>query len=101
MLLHRFSFCKACLVSSTSLGSSSTNRISTGDFDFMLRLLNGFPRPHRAESIPQDRRAGGVVAYSSGNNAQGVAAAARLLGMSAVIVMPSDAPRPKRERTVA
>ena len=51
--------------------------------------------------IPQAERAGGVVAFSSGNHAQGVAAAARLLGMPAVIVMPSDAPRPKRERTAA
>src|SRR5215813_5066624 len=34
----------------------------------------------------------GVVAYSSGNHAQGVAAAAQILGMPAVIVMPSDAP---------
>jgi len=45
--------------------------------------------------------AGGVVAFSSGNHAQGVAAAAKLLGMAAVIVMPRDAPRPKRERTEA
>ena len=52
-------------------------------------------------SIPLEQRAGGVVAYSSGNHAQGVAAAARLLGMPAVIVMPPDAPRPKRERTAA
>src|SRR5271163_3386794 len=37
-------------------------------------------------------RCTGVVAYSSGNHAQGVAAAAALLGMPAVIVMPSDAP---------
>ena len=44
---------------------------------------------------------GGVVAFSSGNHAQGVAAAAKLLGMPAVIVMPRDAPRPKRERTAA
>src|SRR3954462_14759789 len=51
--------------------------------------------------IPLVERAGGVVAFSSGNHAQGVAAAARLLGMPAVIVMPSDAPRPKRERTAA
>ena len=41
------------------------------------------------------------MAFSSGNHAQGVAAAAQLLGMPAVIVMPSDAPRPKRERTAA
>ena len=48
-----------------------------------------------------EQRAAGVVAYSSGNHAQGVAAAAKLLGMPAVIVMPQDAPRPKRERTAA
>src|SRR5437868_13210232 len=56
---------------------------------------------NKLAQIPQARRAGGVVAYSSGNHAQGVAAAARLLGMPAVIVMPADAPRAKRERTAA
>ena len=56
---------------------------------------------NKLSSIPAGRRAGGVVAFSSGNHAQGVAAAARLLGMPAVIVMPADAPRPKRERTAA
>jgi threonine dehydratase len=56
---------------------------------------------NKLSTIPQERRAGGVVAFSSGNHAQGVAAAARILGMPAVIVMPSDAPRPKRERTAA
>jgi threonine dehydratase len=56
---------------------------------------------NRVSSIPPDRRTGGVVAFSSGNHAQGVAAAAKLLSMPAVIVMPQDAPRPKRERTAA
>jgi threonine dehydratase len=56
---------------------------------------------NRCATIAPERRASGVVAYSSGNHAQGVAAAAKLLGMPAVIVMPSDAPRPKRERTAA
>lgn len=42
-----------------------------------------------------------MVAYSSGNHAQGVAAAAKLLGLGATIVMPSDAPHLKRERTAA
>ncbi len=56
---------------------------------------------NKLSSIPHGERAGGVVAFSSGNHAQGVAAAARLLGMPAVIVMPADAPRPKRERTAA
>src|SRR5882762_6026333 len=56
---------------------------------------------NKLSSIPADRRAGGVVAFSSGNHAQGVAHAAKLLDMPSVIVMPSDAPRPKRERTAA
>jgi threonine dehydratase len=51
--------------------------------------------------IPQSRRVGGVVAYSSGNHAQGVAAAAKLTNLSAVIVMPHDAPALKRERTAS
>ncbi len=42
-------------------------------------------------------RAAGVVAYSSGNYAQGIAEAARLLGVRATIVMPADAPAAKRE----
>jgi threonine dehydratase len=56
---------------------------------------------NKLASIPSEHRAGGVVAFSSGNHAQGVAAAARLLGMRCVIVMPQDAPRAKRERTAA
>ena len=56
---------------------------------------------NKLSSIAPDRRAGGVVAFSSGNHAQGVAHAAKLLDMPSVIVMPSDAPRPKRERTAA
>ena len=51
--------------------------------------------------IPPDRRAGGVVAFSSGNHAQGVAAAAAILAMPAAIVMPADAPAIKRERVAA
>jgi len=56
---------------------------------------------NKIASIPPDQRAAGVVAYSSGNHAQGVAAAARLLGLRATIVMPSDAPSAKRARTEA
>jgi threonine dehydratase len=54
---------------------------------------------NKLSSIPQSRRGGGVVAFSSGNHAQGVAAAAQILNMQATIVMPSDAPLSKRERT--
>src|SRR4051794_12477651 len=56
---------------------------------------------NKLSSIAPEKRAGGVVAFSSGNHAQGVAHAAKLLEMPSVIVMPSDAPRPKRERTAA
>jgi len=56
---------------------------------------------NKLASLSPERRSSGVVAYSSGNHAQGVAAAARLLGMPCVIVMPHDAPRAKRERTIA
>ena len=56
---------------------------------------------NKISSLPSDRKAAGVVAYSSGNHAQGVAHAATLCGVPAVIVMPSDAPKAKRERTKA
>src|SRR5512139_806083 len=54
---------------------------------------------NKLSSIPQANRGGGVVAFSSGNHAQGVAAAAKILNMQATIVMPADAPLSKRERT--
>src|SRR3954464_3717881 len=54
---------------------------------------------NKLSSIPQTERGGGVVAFSSGNHAQGVAAAAQILNMRATIGMPADAPRSKRERT--
>jgi threonine dehydratase len=56
---------------------------------------------NRLAMIPQSARANGVVAFSSGNHAQGVGAAAQLFGMPAVIVMPSDAPAAKIEGTRA
>jgi len=52
-------------------------------------------------SLPQEALARGVVAYSSGNHAQGVALAARHVGARAIIVMPEDAPRSKMEATRA
>jgi threonine dehydratase len=54
---------------------------------------------NRLALIPESARANGVVAFSSGNHAQGVAAAARLFAMPALIVMPSDAPAAKVEGT--
>ncbi|CAN5186080.1 threonine/serine dehydratase [soil metagenome] len=54
---------------------------------------------NKLSSISEAARKAGVVAFSSGNHAQGVAAAAQLLNMPAAIVMPSDAPVSKIERT--
>lgn len=54
---------------------------------------------NRLLQLSDDERARGVVAFSSGNHAQGVAIAARRLGIPAVIVMPADAPKVKVEAT--
>jgi threonine dehydratase len=90
------------LLTSTALDGMTGGRIflkaetlqRTGSFKFRGAY-------NRLSAIPAEQRTGGVVAFSSGNHAQGVAAAARLLGMPCVIVMPRDAPRAKRERTAA
>lgn len=55
----------------------------------------------RLLQLSESERARGVVAFSSGNHAQGVAIAARRLGIAATIVMPADAPAVKREATLA
>jgi len=54
---------------------------------------------NRISQLSPEVRARGVVAFSSGNHAQGVALAAQLLGVPATIVMPSDAPAAKLEAT--
>ncbi|HMH65787.1 MAG TPA: threonine/serine dehydratase [Rhizomicrobium sp.] len=90
------------LVESAALNALTGGRIflkletlqRTGSFKFRGAC-------NRLAMIPQDQRANGVVAFSSGNHAQGVAAAAQLFGMPAVIVMPADAPRAKIEGTRA
>lgn len=64
----------------------------TGSFKFRGAMS-------RLALLDADQRKRGVVAFSSGNHAQGVAAAARDLGMPAVIVMPSDAPKLKIANT--
>jgi threonine dehydratase len=56
---------------------------------------------NRLLQLSSAERERGVVAFSSGNHAQGVAIAARRLGIKATIVMPSDAPAVKRDATVA
>src|ERR1700744_3433866 len=82
------------LVESPVLGARIGGRVflklellqRTGSFKFRGAV-------NRLSLIPEGRRGGGVVAFSSGNHAQGVAAAASLFGMKALIVMPADAPR--------
>ncbi len=54
---------------------------------------------NRLLQLAAEERARGVVAFSSGNHAQGVAIAARRLGIAATIVMPADAPAVKRDAT--
>jgi len=66
----------------------------TGSFKFRGAL-------NRLAMIPEKDRAAGVVAFSSGNHAQGVAAAAALFHMPALIVMPGDVPRAKLDGTRA
>lgn len=56
---------------------------------------------HRLTDLTENERAAGVIAVSSGNHAQGVAWAARELGIAAAIVMPADAPKVKLEATRA
>src|SRR6202161_2776234 len=56
---------------------------------------------NKIASLSEDDRRRGVITYSSGNHAQGVAYAARALGVKAVIVMPGNAPEIKREATAA
>lgn len=88
------------LLSSPALDALTGGRIflkpevlqRTGSFKFRGAF-------NKLSSIPKSARGGGVVAFSSGNHAQGVAAAAQILGMKATIVMPIDAPVSKRERT--
>jgi threonine dehydratase len=90
------------LVESPALSARTRGRVflklellqRTGSFKFRGAL-------NRLALIPQEAKAGGVVAFSSGNHAQGVAAAAGLFDMRALIVMPADAPRAKIEGTRA
>src|SRR6202161_225228 len=90
------------LLSSPALNERAGTRIflkpemlqRTGSFKFRGAF-------NKMSSIPAAARGGGGVAFSAGNHAQGVAAAARILNMQATIVMPKDAPLSKRERTKA
>ena len=56
---------------------------------------------NKVASLSEEERRRGVISYSSGNHAQGVAHAARALGVKAIIVMPGNAPKNKLEATAA
>jgi threonine dehydratase len=56
---------------------------------------------NKIAQLTPDQRSRGVITYSSGNHAQGVAYAARVVGAKAVIVMPSNAPEVKKRATAA
>ncbi len=56
---------------------------------------------HRLTDLTDDQKKRGVIGFSSGNHAQGVAWAARELNISATIIMPEDAPKAKLENTRA
>ncbi|HKM84797.1 MAG TPA: threonine/serine dehydratase [Terriglobales bacterium] len=56
---------------------------------------------NKVASLSDEERRRGVISYSSGNHAQGVAYAARALGVNAIIVMPGNAPKNKLEATAA
>jgi len=56
---------------------------------------------NRISQFTDEERKRGIIAYSSGNHAQGVASSARLFGIDAVIIMPSDAPQTKIANTRA
>src|ERR1700736_1335343 len=56
---------------------------------------------NKVASLTDEERRRGVISYSSGNHGQGVAYAARALGVKAIIVMPGNAPQNKIEATAA
>ena len=69
-----------------------------------LQLIGAFKLRgayNKVASLSEDERRRGVISYSSGNHGQGVAYAARALGVKAIIVMPGNAPKNKLEATAA
>ena len=79
-------------VTNATVFSKAENLQRSGSFKIRGAL-------NRLSLLSDQERVRGVVAYSSGNHAQGVALAAQILGMYATIVMPSDAPAVKRMAT--
>ncbi|OQW44842.1 MAG: pyridoxal-5'-phosphate-dependent protein [Proteobacteria bacterium SG_bin5] len=94
----------AAIVPPTPLFVQRINGVDIGFKAECLQPMGAFKLRgawHRLTAIDATQRKYGVVAFSSGNHAQGVAWAAKRLGMPAVIVMPADAPAVKRDSTLA
>ena len=80
-----------------------------GDFELFAKTENFQPigsfklrgAYNKISQLTEEQKSRGVITYSSGNHAQGVAYSARALRMKAVIVMPSTAPEVKRKATEA
>lgn len=79
------------------LGASVIVKAETLQIGGAFKFRGAF---NRLSQLTADERARGVVAWSSGNHAQGVAAAARRVGTRAIIVMPDDSPAIKVENTL-
>jgi len=83
--------------------------IAAPEFEFFLKAESAQPigsfklrgAYNMVAQLPVAERAPGVITYSSGNHAQGVAYAARAVGVKAVIVMPDNAPEVKKLATAA
>ena len=88
------------------LSSESINKVLKADIMFKAECLQetGSFKLRGASSaisaLSEEEKSRGVVAFSSGNHAQGIAYASRELGTSAKIVMPSDAPKIKIQKTL-
>jgi threonine dehydratase len=88
-------------------GANATEWVGPGEARLLLKPENQQPigafklrgAYNKIASLSEDERKRGVISYSSGNHAQGVAYAARALKTKAIIVMPSNAPEIKREAT--
>lgn len=89
-LIEATALARECGAASVLVKAESLQR--TGSFKFRGAYW-------RVSRLSAEEKQRGVVAYSSGNFAQGLAAAARLQGVSAKIVMPEDAPEAKRRGT--
>ena len=87
--------------------ANATERVRPGEARLFLKPENQQPigafklrgAYNKIASLTEAERKRGVITYSSGNHAQGVAYAARALNTKAVIVMPNNAPAIKREAT--